>query len=214
MERLANGWFWWIQSVYVREDARRGGVFRALYNAIAEQAAADPTVIGLRLYFETDNYPGAVDLPFARHDRYHLRHDGTVPATGPRIARGVTHGSLFPPEWFAAGVITDESATDFARYAAAQPHRLRGTGAGRRFETGARNANRSPRSSAGRFSRLENRNGREPRHRDHVPRALQRACPTDCAKPQNEATAHRCGRGCEAIMGCSSLWCRRHRLHS
>jgi ribosomal protein S18 acetylase RimI-like enzyme len=50
-----NGWFWWVQSVYVREDARRGGVFRALYRAIAEQAAADPNTIGLRLYFETDN---------------------------------------------------------------------------------------------------------------------------------------------------------------
>jgi GNAT superfamily N-acetyltransferase len=50
-----NGWFWWIQSVYVREDARRGGVFRALYRAIAERAAADPAVIGLRLYFERDN---------------------------------------------------------------------------------------------------------------------------------------------------------------
>src|SRR5262249_57576386 len=50
-----NGWFWWVQSVYVREDARRGGVFRELYRAIEKQAAADPTVIGLRLYFETDN---------------------------------------------------------------------------------------------------------------------------------------------------------------
>src|SRR5262249_21771908 len=26
-----NGWIWWIQSVYVRADARRQGVFRALY---------------------------------------------------------------------------------------------------------------------------------------------------------------------------------------
>ncbi len=50
-----NGWFWWVQSVYVRADARRGGVFRALYRAIVEQAAADPGVIGIRLYFETDN---------------------------------------------------------------------------------------------------------------------------------------------------------------
>jgi ribosomal protein S18 acetylase RimI-like enzyme len=50
-----NGWFWWVQSVYVREDARRLGVFRTLYRAIEERAAADPTVIGLRLYFETDN---------------------------------------------------------------------------------------------------------------------------------------------------------------
>jgi ribosomal protein S18 acetylase RimI-like enzyme len=50
-----NGWFWWVQSVYVREDARRGGVFRALYREIERQAAADPGVIGLRLYFENDN---------------------------------------------------------------------------------------------------------------------------------------------------------------
>jgi GNAT superfamily N-acetyltransferase len=50
-----NGWFWWVQSVYVREDARRGGVFRALYREIERQAAADPNVIGLRLYVERDN---------------------------------------------------------------------------------------------------------------------------------------------------------------
>jgi GNAT superfamily N-acetyltransferase len=50
-----NGWFWWIQSVYVRDDARRGGVFRALYREIERRATADPTVIGLRLYFDRDN---------------------------------------------------------------------------------------------------------------------------------------------------------------
>lgn len=50
-----NGWFWWVQSVYVREEARRNGVFRALYKEIERQAAADPTVIGIRLYVERDN---------------------------------------------------------------------------------------------------------------------------------------------------------------
>lgn len=50
-----NGWYWWIQSVYVAAEARRGGVFRALYGHLKEQAQADPTVIGLRLYVETDN---------------------------------------------------------------------------------------------------------------------------------------------------------------
>jgi GNAT superfamily N-acetyltransferase len=50
-----NGWFWWVQSVYVREDARRAGVFRALYRAIEQRAATDPGVIGLRLYFDADN---------------------------------------------------------------------------------------------------------------------------------------------------------------
>jgi len=50
-----NGWFWWVQSVYVRDDARRGGVFRALYREVQRQAAGDPAVIGLRLYVEADN---------------------------------------------------------------------------------------------------------------------------------------------------------------
>jgi GNAT superfamily N-acetyltransferase len=50
-----NGWFWWVQSVYVRADARRSGVFRALYRAVHTQAAADPAVIGLRLYVEREN---------------------------------------------------------------------------------------------------------------------------------------------------------------
>ncbi|MEO5830821.1 MAG: GNAT family N-acetyltransferase [Rhodanobacter sp.] len=48
------GDFWWIQSVYVVPDARRGGVFRALY-ADVEQRAAAAGAVGLRLYVETEN---------------------------------------------------------------------------------------------------------------------------------------------------------------
>jgi len=50
-----NGWYWWIQSVYVREDARRGGVFSAIYRHLEAVATADPTVIGIRLYVEREN---------------------------------------------------------------------------------------------------------------------------------------------------------------
>jgi ribosomal protein S18 acetylase RimI-like enzyme len=50
-----NGWFWWLQSVYVRADARRRGVFRALYGHVLEEARRDPAVVGLRLYVETAN---------------------------------------------------------------------------------------------------------------------------------------------------------------
>ena len=50
-----NGWYWWLQSVYVREDARRQGVFAALFRHIRDIAVADPTVIGLRLYVEREN---------------------------------------------------------------------------------------------------------------------------------------------------------------
>jgi len=50
-----NGWFWWIQSVYVRPEGRRKGVFRTLYQHVAAEAKRDPEVIGLRLYVERDN---------------------------------------------------------------------------------------------------------------------------------------------------------------
>ncbi len=51
-----NGWIWWIQSVYVRHDARRQGVFRALYEHVAHTAREDSSVVGLRLYVERDNH--------------------------------------------------------------------------------------------------------------------------------------------------------------
>src|SRR5215218_9623566 len=35
-----DGWLWWIQSVYVREDARRHGVFRQLFETAVQAARA------------------------------------------------------------------------------------------------------------------------------------------------------------------------------
>ena len=49
-----NGDFWWIQSVYVAPDARRGGVFRAMYADVARRAG-EAGAVGLRLYVETEN---------------------------------------------------------------------------------------------------------------------------------------------------------------
>ena len=51
-----NGWFWWIQSVYVTKEARRRGVFRALFEHVRQKAEAQGDVIGIRLYVETDNH--------------------------------------------------------------------------------------------------------------------------------------------------------------
>lgn len=48
------GDFWWIQSVYVVESARREGVFRQLYED-AKQRAKQSGAVGLRLYVETEN---------------------------------------------------------------------------------------------------------------------------------------------------------------
>jgi GNAT superfamily N-acetyltransferase len=50
-----NGWMWWIQSVYVKPDARRQGVFKALYQHIVEAAKAAGDVVGIRLYVEQEN---------------------------------------------------------------------------------------------------------------------------------------------------------------
>jgi ribosomal protein S18 acetylase RimI-like enzyme len=52
-----NGVFWWIQSVYVVPEARRKGVFAALYRHVRAAAVADGRVSGIRLYVENHNEP-------------------------------------------------------------------------------------------------------------------------------------------------------------
>ena len=49
-----NGDWWWLQSVYVIPEARRGGVFSALH-AEVDRRALDAGAIGVRLYVEADN---------------------------------------------------------------------------------------------------------------------------------------------------------------
>ena len=49
------GWWWWIQSVYVAPEARRGGVYRALHRSVLEDAERAGDVRGVRLYVEQDN---------------------------------------------------------------------------------------------------------------------------------------------------------------
>ncbi len=49
-----NGTFWWIQSVYVRQEDRRTGIYRALY-ARAVDLAKERGACGLRLYVEREN---------------------------------------------------------------------------------------------------------------------------------------------------------------
>ena len=49
-----NGDIWWIQSVYVAQDFRGRGVFKALYRHVEQFARAEGAV-GLRLYVEKEN---------------------------------------------------------------------------------------------------------------------------------------------------------------
>ena len=50
-----NGFMWWIQSVYVAADARRAGVFSALYKHVEALAKKEPNCCGIRLYVEREN---------------------------------------------------------------------------------------------------------------------------------------------------------------
>jgi ribosomal protein S18 acetylase RimI-like enzyme len=50
-----NGDIWWLQSVYVHPDYRSLGVFRRLFDFVAERAREDSNVVGLRLYVEDHN---------------------------------------------------------------------------------------------------------------------------------------------------------------
>ncbi|MGH8427380.1 MAG: GNAT family N-acetyltransferase [Gammaproteobacteria bacterium] len=49
-----NGWIWWLQSVYVRADARRAGVFTALLQHTEAEARREG-VSFIRLYVDRDN---------------------------------------------------------------------------------------------------------------------------------------------------------------
>jgi ribosomal protein S18 acetylase RimI-like enzyme len=50
-----NGWFYWIQSVYIAPEYRRRGVFTRLYQETVARVEARPDTVGLRLYVETHN---------------------------------------------------------------------------------------------------------------------------------------------------------------
>jgi len=50
-----NGFLWWIQSVYVQQEYRSQGVFRALFEHLRKEAEKSDGV-GLRLYVEEENH--------------------------------------------------------------------------------------------------------------------------------------------------------------
>jgi GNAT superfamily N-acetyltransferase len=49
------GWFWWIQSVYIRPDARGQRIYSRVYAFLKSLAAERGDVCGFRLYAETEN---------------------------------------------------------------------------------------------------------------------------------------------------------------
>jgi len=50
-----NGTVWWIHSLYVRDEYRRRGVFRALFGHLKRLVQQDDGLKGLRLYVDRRN---------------------------------------------------------------------------------------------------------------------------------------------------------------
>ena len=50
-----NGFFWWVQSVYVKKEYRRQGLYAEMYRFVKGAAGKRSDVCGFRLYVEKDN---------------------------------------------------------------------------------------------------------------------------------------------------------------
>ena len=50
-----NGWFWWIQSVYIRPQMRGRSLYSKMYEFVKNRAADSGNVCGFRLYVEKEN---------------------------------------------------------------------------------------------------------------------------------------------------------------
>jgi len=68
-----NGRFWWIQSVYVRPEHRRQGLYRALHDHVRSLAGQDPQACGLRLYVEHENTGAMATYRALGMDQTHYR---------------------------------------------------------------------------------------------------------------------------------------------
>ncbi len=72
-----NGYFWWIQSVYVRATHRRQGVYRALESHVRQDAQGHGNVCGLRLYVDQENRAAqkvyeSLDMKQSRYYMYEI----------------------------------------------------------------------------------------------------------------------------------------------
>lgn len=85
-----DGWFWWIQSVYVAPPARRLGVYRALHERVVALAQERGDVRGVRLYVDAQN---------SRAQRAYER-----------LGMVATHYRLFETDWSGAPARAVEGA--------------------------------------------------------------------------------------------------------
>ena len=53
---LRNGYFWWIQNIFVNKDHRQKGIYTSLHKHVVTRAKK-MGVVGLRLYVDSKNKP-------------------------------------------------------------------------------------------------------------------------------------------------------------
>lgn len=76
-----NGWYWWIQSVYVAPEYRRQGVYKAMYSTLKE-AAKENGVAQVRLYVDKTNHPAQkVYQSLGMHESHYLLYEEELSGT-------------------------------------------------------------------------------------------------------------------------------------
>jgi ribosomal protein S18 acetylase RimI-like enzyme len=68
-----NGWFWWIQSVFIRPEGRGKSIYSKLYQFVKDRAGEAGNVCGFRLYVEKENeHAQAVYKKLGMEETYYL----------------------------------------------------------------------------------------------------------------------------------------------
>ena len=71
-----NGWFWWIQSVYILPEMRGRSLYSKLYEFVKNRAAEAGNVCGFRLYVEKENeHAQAVYKKLGMEKTYYLMYE-------------------------------------------------------------------------------------------------------------------------------------------
>lgn len=67
-----NEWYWWIQSVYVKPEYRKHGVYKAMY-AVLKDKAKECNVSQIRLYVDKSNHSAQkVYQQLGMHESHYL----------------------------------------------------------------------------------------------------------------------------------------------
>lgn len=73
-----NGWYWWIQSVYVAPEYRRQGIYKSIYQAVCADAKQQ-NVAQVRLYVDKANTRGQqVYASLGMQESHYLIYETTL----------------------------------------------------------------------------------------------------------------------------------------